>query len=136
MAIFLDVLDKFLIFFRSPGAFLESTFITTRRPSHFFLPYVFCSSLMFPNGLAISTSTTKISRLYSIYTHTLSYLSSYCKYTNTYTTWFADMGWPPFLCRPFFFPFGNDSSIPLYTTKYVHIHSKFILYSIIINQLI
>lgn len=35
MAVLVDVVDKFLIFFRSPGAFLEaSTFITARRPTH------------------------------------------------------------------------------------------------------
>jgi hypothetical protein len=35
MAMFLDIFDKFLIFFRGPGTVLEATLVTARRPAHF-----------------------------------------------------------------------------------------------------
>jgi len=35
MTMFLDIFDKFLIFFGGPGTFLEATLVTARRPAHF-----------------------------------------------------------------------------------------------------
>jgi len=34
MAVLLDVLHELLVFFRGPGALLETILITARRPSH------------------------------------------------------------------------------------------------------
>ena len=65
MAMFLYILNKLFIFFRSPGSFLKAILITTRRPSHGDL---FLYLIIFAFFLLLLPSVSRKPRAYYLYT--------------------------------------------------------------------